>query len=403
MADEGGQRSFGSSSFDFDVVFRDDISEILAKVDSKLASDVVDEMVDVYDMSTLLDIRLKMFGYAKKKLLVNVKRTGNEDMDPVFGGAITPGSYDDAQAMVDEWSLIARKGKPRVAIDTIDFLSYVSGDCPFFPYKNIKKTTKKSKNRRGGRRNSQPGKKQTLISFTPANPEPSKPADGNSIICDNPYAELDTGEDDNDTQSDESEAESSGISESESLAEGTVSDRIPDVLHDETTPNVSTHIDRETSSPCSTADAEPRCPSGPMHSDTMSKSIVTTADPKSVAVQSDSSSVHAQSDPNRDPAPLHASLPTEKHVVKSPASAVSQSSSQNASCTSIRPIAMASQTEWDLWGSPLTDGRTIISPTKPSSQCSCEYNVRLLLDWKREVEKRYEASHEQEKARSNYL
>ena len=75
MADEGGQRSFGSSSFDFDVVFRDDISEILAKVDSKLASDVVDEMVDVYDMSTLLDIRLKMFGYAKKKLLVNVKRT----------------------------------------------------------------------------------------------------------------------------------------------------------------------------------------------------------------------------------------------------------------------------------------------------------------------------------------
>ena len=158
MADEGGQGSFGSPGFDFDVVFRGDIGEILAKVDTKLASEVVDEMVEVYDASTLLDIRLKMFGYAKMKLLESVTRAGNEDLDPIFGGTVTSGGVDDAQIMVDEWDLIARKGKPRIAMDTINFLSYVSGDFPFFPYKNIKKNAKKSRNRRGGRRNSQHGK-----------------------------------------------------------------------------------------------------------------------------------------------------------------------------------------------------------------------------------------------------
>ena len=47
-------------------------------------SDVVDEMVEAYDMGTLLDIRNKMFENAKKKLLNSVSEPGNKDLDPDF-------------------------------------------------------------------------------------------------------------------------------------------------------------------------------------------------------------------------------------------------------------------------------------------------------------------------------
>ena len=66
-------------------------------------------------------------------------------------------------------------------------------------------------------------------------------------------------------------------------------------------------------------------------------------------------------------------------------------------------ITMTTQTEWDLWGSPISAGRSFISPSKPNATCSCEYNVRLLLEWKREIEKLVESNRDQEKARSNYL
>ena len=77
-----------------------------------------------------------------------------------------------------------------------------------------------------------------------------------------------------------------------------------------------------------------------------------------------------------------------------------QTSVINSNHSSVLPTTMATQTERDLWGSPMSAGRSFLSPTRGSSQCNCEYNVRLLLEWKREIKKRVE---EQEKARSNFL
>ena len=77
--------------------------------------------------------------------------------------------------------------------------------------------------------------------------------------------------------------------------------------------------------------------------------------------------------------------------------------SQPSQSTCKPPVTMATQTEWDLWGSPISAGRSFVTPTKQIPPCSCEYNVRLLLDWKREIEKLIAYNSDQEKARSNYL
>ena len=216
MAADACYGSASSTSFDLNVIFRDDIGEILAKMDSKLASDVVDEMSEAYDMSTLLNIRIKMFRFAKKKLFESVSVPGIKDMDPVFDKSVSHGCAEDAQRMMDEWALIARKGKPRVAMDTIDLLSYVSGECPYFPYKIIKKNPKRGKNGERGRRNKtgKTGKSQALIPFTSVattGPSAQKAGDNESVTSDAPASEFDTY--DNDSQTDMSDYETSNISD----------------------------------------------------------------------------------------------------------------------------------------------------------------------------------------------
>ena len=214
MADAAGHAGEASALFDFNAVFRGDIGDILAKVDTNLASDVIDEMIETYDMSTLLDIRIKMFRYGKKKLLESVSGPENVDIDPVLGENVVHGCVDDAQRIMDNWSLIARKGKPRVAMDTLDLLSYVSGECPYFPYKIIKKNPKKGKNGRNAKRNGQYGKKQPLIPFTPTNVPKhiTRNTEGDeSNASDAPNSEMEN--DENDSNSDMSEEESSDASE----------------------------------------------------------------------------------------------------------------------------------------------------------------------------------------------
>ena len=410
MADEDGQGSGGSAVFDYNAVFRDDISEILAKVDSKLASDVVDEMVEAYDMGTLLDIRNKMFENAKKKLLNSVSEPGNKDLDPIFDGSVTHGCLADAQGMVDEWALIARKGKPRVAMDTIDFLSYVSGECPYFPYKNVKKNPKKGKNRRGGRRNSQRNKKQTLIPFTPSNT--TRKHDGNeSVASDTPYSEMDTC--DNDTQYESSDEESSdgAGNDQTNRANTMVSDppvesqpdtRLPIAIAADTT-RPPPALEDNTGVPIpqgNIPDAnEPTCPSPPTGSGPPSVPALTTTRPighaqNGICGKSDhiqSCEVGAQ---NTLPSQQQSKPPQLDDPPSLP-------SSQNRRVSP--PITMATQTEWDLWGIPIAPSRSLISPNRPSNSCNCEYNVRLLLDRMRELEKRVDSNADQDKARSNYL
>ena len=93
----------------------------------------------------------------------------------------------------------------------------------------------------------------------------------------------------------------------------------------------------------------------------------------------------------------------EKQVPDSADTLHPQTVHQNEPSSTTSPIVMATQTEWDLWGSPLSAGKSFLSPSRSSTQCSCEYNVRLLLDWKRDSEKRAEVNREQDRARTNYL
>ena len=147
MATEPDQRSFRSDVFDFTGLFSDDIDGILAKLDTQQRCEVIDELADNLDMSTLMSIRDKVFCFAKKKLVSSVVEPGNVDIDPALSGRPAAGRPGDAQKIVDELVPIARKGKTRVAMDVVEFMSYLSGEYTYFPIKSTKK--KVVKGRRG--------------------------------------------------------------------------------------------------------------------------------------------------------------------------------------------------------------------------------------------------------------
>ena len=316
--------------------------------------------------------------------------------------------------MVDEWALIARKGEPRVAMDTIDFLSYVSSECPYFPYKNVKKNPKKGKNRRGGHRNSQRNKKQTLIPFTPSNMSAHttrKPDGDESVASDTPYSEMDTC--DNDTQSETFDEESSdgtgndqtsraNIMGSDPLVKSQPDTRLPSAIAVDALrpPPVLEDNTGDSASQGNIPDAnEPTCPIPPTCSGPPSVPALTTTRPIG----------HAQ-DGNRGKSDhIQPCVVGTQNTLSSqqqsnppqPNDPPTLPPSQNRCVTP--PITMATQTEWDLWGSPIAPSRSFISPNRPSSSCNCEYNVRLLLDRMRELEKRVDSNADQDKARSNYL
>ena len=144
MADCDDSGSNSSRSFDYTMLFDDVVGEILVKLDSSPKSDVLDELVEALDMSMLMDVRLKVFRFAKAKLLKTVGGPGNMDIEPGYKGAIPNNTPGDAEKAIEEWSLIARKGKQRVALDAIALLAYYSGSDTYFPHRLIKKRLKRA-------------------------------------------------------------------------------------------------------------------------------------------------------------------------------------------------------------------------------------------------------------------
>ena len=409
MADDDDHTSGCSVNFDLNSIFRGDIGEMLAKVDSKLASDVVDDMTEAYDMSTLLDIRIKMFRFAKKKLLETVTEPGNKDMDPIFDKTVSHGCLSDAQRMTDEWALIARKGKPRVAMDTIDFLSYVSGECPYFPYKIVKKNPKKGKNGRGGRRNKQQGKKQPLIPFTPTSimrNNLSKTGDDGSVTSDAPASERDTC--DNDSQTDLSEYETSDASDNGTEAD--YNEICANINDEHQGADNAINAQIPSTGEASSVSVPPREQVDPQGSESTPSlpAVETSAVNRDLHNQATGLSAlsvgHAQTGSGEETNSRPSTERADQHTCPSTGTNdAAQPVISKHTPIAVLPTTMATQTEWDLWGSPVSNGRGFISPSKPANTCNCEYNVRLLLDWKREAEKRIEANGEQERARSNYL
>ena len=83
MTADGNTRSEGSYNIDFHALFSDEISGILMKLDSVQRSDVADELVETLDAPTLRDLRLKVFRFAKKKLVDAVTDPMTHEIDPV--------------------------------------------------------------------------------------------------------------------------------------------------------------------------------------------------------------------------------------------------------------------------------------------------------------------------------
>ena len=68
----------------------------------------------------------------------------------------------------------------------------------------------------------------------------------------------------------------------------------------------------------------------------------------------------------------------------------SQQSPKHSSRTSA--TAMSTQTGWDAWGSPLPNGGRSVSPSRRTPECDCKYNVKVLNEWRREIDRRMEAN-----------
>ena len=93
------------------------------------------------------------------------------------------------------------------------------------------------------------------------------------------------------------------------------------------------------------------------------------------------------------PTNAHASRPVVKIVRDLPEDNgfwESQQSPKHSSRTSA--TAMSTQTGWDAWGSPLPNGGRSVSPSRRTPECDCKYNVKVLNEWRREIDRRMEAN-----------
>ena len=192
MADWPESGSESSRVLDYTTLFDYVVGEILIKLDSAKKGDVMDELVEALDMSMLMDVRMKVFRYAKAKLVKTVDQSGNMDIEPAYRSSMLTDTPEDVEKAIGEWSLIARKGKQRVASDAIGLLGYVSGTDAYFPHRLIKKRPNKSKSNRANGKNS----KQPLISF--------KPMQGENENKESSESSSESGDDDMEEMEDES-------------------------------------------------------------------------------------------------------------------------------------------------------------------------------------------------------
>ena len=168
---EGVDRVGGSSRvFDYSTLFDDGIGEILERLDGEDKGAVMDELMDVYDMPALMDMRVKIFRFAKSKLMKSLEGLGPGDLDSSFASYVPREKIEDAHKAVAEWALIARRGKQRVVQDSMALLAYMSGDMKLFPHNVIRRNVIRN-NKRARRKYNVPKKrvhdpKQPLIPFT---------------------------------------------------------------------------------------------------------------------------------------------------------------------------------------------------------------------------------------------
>ena len=76
MADSPDRGGSSSRVFDYSTLFDDGIGEILERLDGEDKRDVMDELMDGYDMPALMEIRVKIFRFAKSMLMKSLEGPG---------------------------------------------------------------------------------------------------------------------------------------------------------------------------------------------------------------------------------------------------------------------------------------------------------------------------------------
>ena len=149
--------------------------EILVKLDAGSKKEVVDELVDSCDMDTLLNVRLTIFGHAKKKLVATIAEPGNMDLEPAITEYVPHDQKSDAYSVINEWFLIARRSEMHVAMDVVDFLLCISGVYLWFPHKIVKRSKKARRIGSKSRRHRVRETGQSILKFTPASKQNAAP------------------------------------------------------------------------------------------------------------------------------------------------------------------------------------------------------------------------------------
>ena len=438
MADDGNTGSESSHNVDYHSLFSNEVGEILVKLDSQAQSEVVDELVERLDAEILKDTRLKVFCYAKNKIVDAVTAPRTMEIDPAFDGNVSYGDSDKAQQIVDEWSLIARKGLPRIALDIVEFLRFYGDDNAYFPYKLIKRKKPTRKGRKGIKKRNVRDSRQTTLSFTPKDKTTCPGSDidiGRGSRFEKDRADsLDNEAVDGpssaegDTQSDESESELSDISEGDKSSDNIDSHEFisrDDTVYIPPSGRVSTLTpaasytrdpveDKATDPPGSAEhhnNVQPKPPLEPIEPERR-KQAATNENRRQGALTTHALSLEA-SEPARPSAEIstqpqttvaHTSKPVVTIIRAQPSERGFWEPQQSTNyITGDTAITMATQTEWDLWGSPAyTDGRSL-APSRHVSECDCKYNVKVLNEWRREADRRSVVNDENYKAKLNFL
>ena len=397
--DRGG---VSSRVIDYSTLFDDGIGEILERLDGEDKSAIMDELLDEYDMPALMDMLVKIFRFAKSKLMKSLEGEGPGDLDAAFASCVPRDRIEDEHKAVAEWALIARRGKQRVVQDSIALLAYMSGEVKFFPHNVIRRSVKR-KNKRSRRKYNVPKKgnhdpKQPLISF----------ASGSDVL-----GTVALGDDGKGYGSG-----SIGSGDGESSSDGSFfsGDEEPDLDIDEIYQSTSN------TDVCVREEADPNPLASNVDSVTQVHSVG-GADGSSTNVCSET----AVNTPHSDSAcsvatipslgstgiqpPEHA--PSEKLcVVDVPHSSTqpvakktdrdtsaAQITSSKASISTRSNKTMTTQTEWTLWGSPIADASNTLSARGTNGDTGSD---RLQSEW-REFERRSNERDEQFKVKLNFM
>ena len=437
MADCEDTESESSRVFDYTMLFDDVVGEILVKLDRSKRCEVVDELVEALDMAMLMDVRSKVFRFAKTKLVKSVAEPETMDLDPSYKRTLGNDTLGDAERMIDEWDLIARKGKPRVALDAVELLSYVSGNDPYFPHKVIKKRSKKAILKEKSLKTAPA--KQALIPFKPVH---EKDAEKDDDVSTSEESDSDSSENDTDEITEESElmnddanantGNENSNSENDGNDKNTAQDaekltpevEISSEKHGEAEPQIEVNKapalsqggNLDTSAPKYNL---PSVPKDPAKSPTATyidwSEIVDLFTDANKETTSDTPNVTSAASTKR-----YANLEISKIVsinipCTQPKHAQTAKPSQNVSDpqerqspnvdTHTKPkksasITMTTQTDWDMWGTPLA---SVNCPILKAPTCKCEHNARIFKEWKDDIERDRSTSEEQNRAKFNYL